>query len=246
MSTGDLYIVGGEGDVRLYRLRGSNLIPSARADFPGLVFDACNLGSRLFIHGLLQDRDEVIHEVDSSGTVVNSFGLPYRSSTEVVHRKLNSGRLSCLGGPQVVVLGVHNLAEVFGFTPRGDLVWATILSGVPTGLALELGDGTLRTGPVGDSLGLLWSVVGWGEDMVLVQSLSHAREDIRRGYRRGRVDTYLIGAGTGTGGFLSDEIGVLISETPDGVLAFSEWRGGKVLRLRSKLTDSTPPTFGSG
>jgi hypothetical protein len=134
----------------------------------------CSADNRLYLREPRNGR--LIHEIDATGEVLNSFGQAAVASPEeygpfapIVEPQLNAGHLRCLDDPPLVLAMESYLPVVRAFTPDGDVVWESELRDLrPWRIVAAPGAGvSYERDPNGSHAGI--SLVRWGDDALLVQ-----------------------------------------------------------------------------
>ncbi len=98
-------------------------------------------------NGTNADIADLIHEVDSSGSIVRSFAQVYRSPSVIVNYQLSSGRIACDPVARMVLyVPAAQLGQVWGFSADGRDVWMTEISGLRTMIVEDRPNGS-RVGP---------------------------------------------------------------------------------------------------
>lgn len=118
--------------VSVFSRSSTGLVLDTTYAIPLHALDFCVLGDRLYL--LAPDNGLLIHEVDQSGRVKNSFAPPaqtiaaeYTRHAALLTESYARGRLRCSESPAMVLVVHEHLPDVRAFTPEGVLVWSTQL-----------------------------------------------------------------------------------------------------------------------
>ena len=221
-------VVGADGRIVSYRLDiGTGRLTWQDELSTGLsVGDGCAVAGRLFLHGARQGTEGVIHEV-SGGTVVKSFGLPYRVDSPLLRELLNSGRLVCAEEPPMIVLALERFPFLVSYSVRGDVLWSSQVPGFHVGLARQRGN-SLLSGLLGDSLSV-GITLALAEGILLYQSMTLSRDDIAR-YNAGNIRTFTVDQGSGQLTFLGSIRGRLVGGDGRTVIGYMHGISGPIMR----------------
>jgi hypothetical protein len=137
-------------------------------------YSVCSLGDRLFIRGLRDDL--MIHEVDETGDLLNSFGVPIRdddgrfgSAAPGVLSQRNRGHLLCLADEDLVVVAFTYLPIVRAYSSSGTLRWETEMEGFRQLAFLPMGGRGVRFEAPEDGFHLGQGVSVWSPGSLVVQ-----------------------------------------------------------------------------
>ncbi|MDX1394602.1 MAG: 6-bladed beta-propeller [Gemmatimonadota bacterium] len=128
--------------ISTYLLRGNELGLNDEMRLPFAVSDACALSGRIFVLGF---HEGLIHELDSGGSVVRSFGEPFLPDVPSV----DFGRILCRGPDALIVSSTH-VPVVRRYTTDGAMLWETEYEGfAPHRIEANAHGGRSFSGPPG-------------------------------------------------------------------------------------------------
>ena len=171
--------------------------------------DICSLrDGRVFISGYRQEANMLIHQLplSESDSLPHAFGEGYRDDDWLVQMALAQGTLACANSGNGLVVFGHQatpLIRAFDAT-NGSLLWASKLasfSGMPIYKGVnEMGRNYVRRGrpTQWDVLGTI-DPIAEGQLLVQVGHGSEARQTVA-------IESYLLDAESGAGGFLGDQV----------------------------------------
>ncbi|MDA0328710.1 MAG: 6-bladed beta-propeller [Gemmatimonadetes bacterium] len=129
-----------------YRVEADSLRFDRSMALPLIARDLCALDGRLYVSGLYDNR--VLHELDSIGAVVRSFGeagAPPDGYPEWAHASYSGrsadGTLLCLAGAHMLVVLPSSLPEVHAFADDGTEQWSVHLDDYSEQSVTVVGDG---------------------------------------------------------------------------------------------------------
>lgn len=162
--------------IHVYDVLPDGLELATMIRLPFMARSFCTIGSRIYLGGLYEGK--TVHEIDMTGQIFQSFGdgypgeeMPAAFLRSNVQSIMSNGLVACSRDPDRGVAIPRNRPEVTAYSPEGDVIWRTTLSGYsqlqmsPTDRGtLQLG-GDPRTGGQHTAQG----IVIWPPDYVLAQ-----------------------------------------------------------------------------
>lgn len=137
--------------IGIFRARGGELAHVANTRLPFPVFDVCTIGARTFV--LTPGQKLLLHELDSLGRVVRSFGESLTLSSaeqrgfqasglKMRAQSLNLGWLACDGAHERVLLLNAHRSLLVAFAANGRMLWQAGVSYVRQGATTTIRGGT--------------------------------------------------------------------------------------------------------
>lgn len=116
---------------------------------PVAAEDMCFLGAELYIHGFDMLLTELIHRVDSSGRILQSFGAIYRSVNPWLNHAVSAGWLACHNETGTIVFAPKGIIpEIRSYRHDGTPLWRVRIGGFRPTIVEELPGGGIRfSGP---------------------------------------------------------------------------------------------------
>lgn len=138
---GHVYVADASRAVQVFALDRSGTYRYTRAfRLPAAAHGMCFLGSDLFIHGSNLEVANLIHRVDTTGVVLNSFGSLYSSPVPFINYTLSRSYIACDAHSGTIVLAPRGgLAEVRAYRRDGTPAWRLKLHGYVSASVEERG-----------------------------------------------------------------------------------------------------------
>lgn len=95
----------------------------------GVTTGACSLGESFLVRGAWADGT-AIHEIDTKGRLVRTFGHAYQHPSASVRPSMSTGLVACDPLNATVVSIGSAFPLVHGYTKTGELLWTTEISGL--------------------------------------------------------------------------------------------------------------------
>ncbi len=217
----EIQVLDGVGRVHRFTDRGDGEWAfEERRDLVGFPRDACvQPGTRRTILHVpaVAPGDEslvargVLRLQDPDGSFLRSFGTPYRYDQSLVANRMRRGQVVCTGGGHAVLAFEGSSMVAAWRLSDGAELWNAVIDGVevPKLREVRLDDGRPAVGQ--DPRGMpryhgLATAVPIGEDRVLVQYARFAWEDELAGPTSEALESWIIEASTGEGGYIGDEL----------------------------------------
>jgi hypothetical protein len=168
---------------------------------PAAAVAMCFIGDDLIVHGHNFEVREILHRVDSNGTLLSSFGSVYASPTPIVNYQLSRGFIACDSDAGIVAHVPGGLPEVRAYTALGEPVWRLRLAGYRPIRFEEGTGGATRMGPPPGGYHSVTGVSAWGG--VFVLSLQFTAVDSRWSSRTAARPVVVIDSREGHGTLLN-------------------------------------------
>lgn len=211
----DLIVADALGRISVFRLADS-VVFDRSFRFPGDVWDACALGSELFLHGMRHGGSKVIHVYSHAGQHLRSFAEPYRGGSRIIRYQLSRGRIACLEDAGLVLFAPESLPRVFGYDSAGAAAWRMDIDGFnPMNVLETAGGGSILAVPDRP-----WyrstALVAAGGDTAVLQIKEYSANNVRG---PPQVHTWVLSPSASTTRYLGSDWPEILRITADRILA---------------------------
>lgn len=178
----------------------------------------CTLGERVVVHSRSLSKPQLLHLLDSAGTVLRSFGELYRSPNHFVNRSLSSGLVACAHPESTILYAPTSaLPELRGYGADGTLRWTTQIGGFRPVRVDQPHDRPygVRVSVPPDGFHRVHSAIYDGDGHFLVQVAFVSPDAARRSPGFDHLYTFAIAASNGRGALVATDVGWLASSRLD-------------------------------
>lgn len=120
--TGQQLVVLDQGNARIsiFQMRHGEITHIDDSRLEVEARDLCTIGDRIYVSGF--HKGAFLHEIDSEGEIIHSFGEPFLPDVEL-GRRITLSRLACDAGSQSILLTSMQVSSIHVYTADGDLRW---------------------------------------------------------------------------------------------------------------------------
>lgn len=179
----------------------------------------CLLGDRLYLHGVSPDVDGLIHEVDSTGRLLRSFGSVYRTDNFLLKHHLSSGSIACDQVTGTVALATTGVGAIHAYSADGVPRWIAVLPAYRFMRITETANGTSMSPPDG-GWHRIHPLTALPDGRLLVQ-VAHQHRPGRPGFEIVSLTSWVIDARTGAGRFADTTLPLIAHVTADRYVAYT-------------------------
>lgn len=206
---GRVVVADRNNQLKVFRRNGEGLEYERTIHLQFVPEDFCLLGETLYVQGVHQTENAVVHAFTLSGDRLRSFGEPYRSKNPLVRAQMSDGPLACSEDAGTIVTMFEHLPVVFGYAPTGELRWTTRIADfrpmrITEGFEPDGRPYIQQEGQDGYDMATHMLAIPGG--YVLLQITHTGPSNGASGPGEEELRTYLLSAATGEGVYVGDQL----------------------------------------